>query len=90
MFSRTNNVRQTVATIANASGFKADADAVNALRVTTTGGKISIFLNGQPVKAIRAQIPDGALRFGMHAEVGKAVDNMPPILVKSYNVTSGQ
>jgi hypothetical protein len=90
LFSRTNNVWQTVVTIPNAPGFKADADAVNALRVTTTGGKISIFLNGQPVKAIRAQIPDGALRFGTHGEVGKVVDKIPLILVKSFKVTSGQ
>jgi hypothetical protein len=90
LFTRANSVWQTVATIPNAPGFKADADAINALRVTTTGGKISIFLNGQLVKAIRAQLPDGALRFGMHAEVSKAVDKIPPILVKSFKVTSGQ
>jgi hypothetical protein len=90
LYSRANNAWQTIVNVPNAPGFKGDADAVNALRVTTTGGKISMFLNGQAVKAIRAQVPDGALRFGMHAQLDKAADTIPPILVKSFKVTSGQ
>ena len=82
---------QTIATVPNAPGFKADPGAVNALRVTTVGGKISIWLNGQPVKAVRAQIPDGAVRFGVYAQVDKAVEaGAPPVQLKSYKVTSGQ
>ena len=90
LFSRANNTWQTVMNVPSAPGFKADADAINALRVTTIGGKISMYLNGQPVKAIRAEIPDGVLKFGIHAQVDKAADTIAPILVKSFKVTSGQ
>jgi hypothetical protein len=90
LYSRTNGVWQTIANIANASGLKPEPDAVNALRVTTTGGRIRIYLNGQLVKAILAQVPDGSLRFGMYSQIDKAVDGASPILVKSYKVTSGQ
>jgi hypothetical protein len=77
-----------IATVPNAQGFK--PDTANALRVTTLGGKIVISLNGQLVKTIRAQIPDGALRFGIYGQLDKAVDGASPILVTSYKVTSGQ
>jgi hypothetical protein len=90
LYSRANNTWQTVVNVPNAPGFKGDADAINALRVTTIGGKISLYLNGQPVKAIRAQIPDGALKFGVHAQVDKGADGIAPIVVKSFKVTSGQ
>ncbi len=90
LYSRTNGVWQTIANIPNAPSLKPEPDAVNTLRVTTTGGRISIYLNGQLVKAIRAQVPDGSLRFGMYSQIDKAVDGAAPILVKSYKVTSGQ
>lgn len=90
LYSRTNGNWQTIATIPNAPGLKAEPDAVNALRVTTIGGKISVYLNGQLVKAIRAQIPEGSLRFGMYSQIDKGVDGAAPIPVKSFKVTSGQ
>jgi hypothetical protein len=90
LYTRTNGAWQTVVAIPNAPGLKPEANAVNALRVTTTGGKISIYLNGQLAKAVRAQVPEGNLRFGMYSQMDKGVDGSPPILVKSYKVTSGQ
>jgi len=90
LFSRTNGLWQTIATIPYAPGVKSGPDAVNALRVTTSGGKISVYLNSQLVKAIRAQVPDGKLRFGLYGQIDKPVDDEAPILVKSYKVTSGQ
>ena len=90
LFSKANNVWQTIASIPSPPAFKPEPDAVNVLRVTTIAGKISIYLNGQLEKAIRAQAPDGGLRFGMYAQIDKAVDGTTPILVKSYKVTSGQ
>ena len=77
-----------IATVPNAQAFK--PDATNALRVTTLGGKIVISLNGQLVKTIRAQIPDGELRFGIYGQLDKAADGASPILVTSYKVTTGQ
>jgi hypothetical protein len=90
LFSKANNVWQTILSVPNAPAYKSDPDAVNALRVTTVAGKIIIYLNGQLEKAIRAQSPDGNLRFGMYAQIDKGVDGTAPILVKSYKVTSGQ
>jgi hypothetical protein len=90
LWQKSNGTWQSVASVPNAPGFKPDADAVNAVRVTTAGGKIRVSLNGQLVKAIRAQIPDGSFRFGVFGQVDKGVDNAPPILVKSFKVTSGQ
>ena len=90
LFSKANNVWQTISSVSSAPAFKPEPDAVNVLRVTTVGGKISIYLNGQLEKAIRAQSPDGSLRFGMYAQLDKGVDGTTPILVKSYKVTSGQ
>jgi hypothetical protein len=78
-----------IATVPNAPGFKPDAS--NALRVTTLGGKIVISLNGQPVKTVRAQVPESdQLRFGLYGQLDKPADGAPPILVTSYKVTSGQ
>jgi hypothetical protein len=90
LFSKANNVWQTIFSIPGVPAFKPDADAVNVVRVTTLGGKITMYLNGQLEKAIRAQVPDGTFRFGMYAQIDKPADGTTPILVKSYKVTSGQ
>ena len=90
LYTRLNGVWQNIAMVPNPPGLKPEPDAVNALRVTTVGGKISVYLNGQLVKAVRAQIPEGNLRFGMYSQMDKAADGAAPILVKSFKVTSGQ
>jgi hypothetical protein len=68
-------------------GFKQEAP--NSLRVTTIGGKIAVFLNDQPVKTVRAQIPQSDLRFGIYGSLDKPTDGVSPITVTSYKVTSG-
>lgn len=88
LFSEANGVWTSIAKVPNAPGFKADGP--NALRVTTLGGKIAIFLNDQPVKKIRAQIPEGEFRFGVYGQLDKGTDGAPPITFSSYKVTSGQ
>jgi len=88
LWNQANGVWTSIAKVLNAPGFKADGS--NALRVTTLGGKIAISLNGQPVKMVRAQIPEGELRFGVYGQVDKGTDGAPPIVVSSYKVTSGQ
>ena len=47
LFSKANNVWQTILSVPNAPAYRSDPDAVNALRVTTIAGKIIIYLNGQ-------------------------------------------
>ena len=90
LFSKSNNVWQSISTVPSSPAYKSDPDAVNVLRVTTVGGKISMYVNGQLQKSIRAQSPDGSLRFGMYGQIDKGVDGSPPILVKDFKLTSGQ
>jgi hypothetical protein len=76
--------------IPNATGFKAGPNAVNSLRVTALAGKIAVYLNGTKIKLVRAQEPANSnLKFGMQVEVDKLVANVPPLLIKSFTVTSG-
>lgn len=88
LYTMTNGAWNTVFKVPNAPGFKADGP--NAVRVTTLGGKVAIFLNGQPVKTVRAQIPDGDLRFGIYGQLDKGADGAPPLIATSYKVTAGQ
>jgi hypothetical protein len=80
----------TVYEVENAPGFKADPDAVNAIRVAVKDGRITSFLNGSQIKVTRAQTPEGELRFGLYGQYDKVVDSIPVLRVKSYKVTTGQ
>jgi hypothetical protein len=88
LWTEANGAWTSIARVPNAPSFKADGP--NALRVTTLGGKIAISLNGQPVKTVRAQIPEGDFRFGVYGQVDKTTDAAPPIVISGYKVTSGQ
>jgi hypothetical protein len=61
----------------------------NAIEAIVKGSMISVLLNGKLVKTIRAQIPNGDLRFGFDLEVGRAA---PPgdFTIKSIKVTEAQ
>jgi hypothetical protein len=61
----------------------------NAIEAVVKGSTISVLLNGKLVKTIRAQIPNGDLRFGFDLEVGRAA---PPgvFTIKSIKVTEAQ
>ena len=90
LYNRANGNWQLVYTVLKAPSYKAEPNAMNALRVTTIGGKISVYLNNQLVKAVRSQIPDGSLRFGLYGQVNKTTEHVDPIKVSSFKVTSGQ
>lgn len=54
---------------------------------------IKLDKNGTQIRAIRAQVPAGKLRSGIFGELldnSKAVDNSPPIRVKSFKLTAGE
>jgi len=80
----------TVASVQNAPGFNSAANAVNSLRVTVLSGTITIYLNGQTVKSIRAQEPTGVMFFGMGASDDTAVANAPQVKVQGFSVTAGK
>lgn len=92
LFSRTGAPTwQTIFTVPSGPAFKSDPEAVNALRVVAKDGRITLYLNGTQIKApIRAQVPDGNLRFGMLGQYQKPTDAPPAIRVKSFKVTAGE
>ena len=88
LWTETNGAWNIIFKVPNAPGFKAEGS--NAFRVTTLGGKIAVSVNGQPVKTVRAQVPEGEFRFGVFGQLDKLAENATPIVVTSYKVTSGQ
>jgi hypothetical protein len=63
---------------------------VNSVRVVVKNGTITIIVNGQTVKTIRAQIPSDDLKFGFR--VGNWVSSTTPVSfgIVSYKVTAGE
>jgi hypothetical protein len=61
----------------------------NAIEAIVKGSTISVLLNGKLVKAIRAQIPKGDLRFGFDLEVGRAT-SPGDFMIESIKVTEAQ
>jgi len=64
--------------------------ATNTVRVIAKDGKITLMLNGTVLKAVRAQVPEGNLRFGAYAEIQTNIDDGPSVEVTSYSVTTGE
>ncbi len=64
--------------------------ATNTVRVIAKAGKIRLLLNGTELKAVRAQVPAGNLRFGAYAEIQTNLDKPPLVEVTSYSVTAGE
>jgi hypothetical protein len=90
MFKRAAGVYSTIFTAAAGPAFKSAPDAVNSLRIVAgQDQKLTISLNGAPVKVIRAQMPAGPLRFGVFGETEKAPDSDVQVLVKNFKVTTG-
>ncbi len=73
-----------------AAALKVEPDAVNSIRVLALAGKLTLSVNGQTVKVVRAQVPAGNLRFGMEAQTDTGPEAPLVVNVKSYNVTTGQ
>jgi hypothetical protein len=90
MYRKTSGNFAILFFVQNTPAFNAAADAVDSLRVVATSDqKLTITLNGQPIKVIRAQIPPGQLQFGIFARIDKAIDSDVLIRVKNFSVTSG-
>jgi hypothetical protein len=90
MFKKAAGNYATVFTVANSPAFNSTPDAVNSLRIVATSDqKLTVTLNGQPVKVIRAQAPQGQLLFGVFGQTDKAPDSDILIRVKNFSVTSG-
>ena len=61
---------------------------VNSVRAVVKNGTITIIVNGQTIKSVRAQIPTGDFKFGLGGTYGKP--SAKPVLfpVHSYKVTA--
>ncbi|HZZ24409.1 MAG TPA: hypothetical protein VFE60_18290 [Roseiarcus sp.] len=91
LYKRAAGVFSTIFTApADNSPFKAEPDAVNLRVIVSKDGKLTISLNGKPVKVIRALAPQGTMRFGFMAELdGKPPDAPTEIRLKGYKVIAG-
>lgn len=90
LFNRSAGAWQEIFAIADAPGFKAEPGAANDLRVNAVDGRITVFLNGNQLRAVRAQVPAGRLRFGIWGQYDKAADNLGQIQATAFKVTAGK
>jgi hypothetical protein len=90
MYKKSAGNFTTLFTVLNSPAFNAAQDAVNSLRVVATPDqKLTVTLNGQAVKAIRAQVPTGPQLFGLFGQLDKALPADIAIKVTNFSVTSG-
>ncbi len=90
MYKNTAGSFAVLFTVQNFPGFNAAQDAVNSLRIVATADqKLTVTLNGQAVKVIRAQMPTGPLLFGMTAQVDKSLPADITVKVTGFSVTAG-
>jgi hypothetical protein len=87
LYRKSNGKWNTIFEVAD-SGVVKPAPEVNTVRALAKGGKITAFVNGQQIKAIRAPMPQNAPRFGLYAESGK-LEKPVAIHFSSYLVTEG-
>ena len=77
-------------TAANNSLAKTGPTDVNSVRAVVKNGTITVIVNGQTVKSVRAQIPGGDLKFGFHGEYHNPSAKPVSFPVRSYKVTAGE
>ena len=88
LWRETNNKWSTVWVAPTNNLVKTGPTDVNSVRAVVKNGTITVIVNGQTVKSVRAQIPGGDLKFGFYAEHNKP--SATPVLfpVRSYKVTA--
>jgi hypothetical protein len=88
LVKRANNQWSTIWEAATNNVIKTGPTDVNSVRAIVKNGAITVIVNGQTIKSVRAQIPSGDLKFGFHAEYNKT--SATPVLfpVRSYKVTA--
>jgi len=63
---------------------------VNSVRAVVKNGTVTVIVNGQTIRSVRTQMPNGDLRFGFKAEYDKTSATPVEFPVRSYKVTSGE
>lgn len=86
-----NNNWTTLMPATKVAAIKAEPGSENTLRAVVKDGKITFFVNGAQVKALRAQISDTSNKFGFFGgSVSHPPANPRVTLIKSYGVTEAQ
>ena len=63
---------------------------VNSVRAVVRSGTITVIVNGQTLKSVRAQMQSGDLKFGFYGEYLKTSTTPVLFTVRSYKVTAGE
>ncbi|MBI1868824.1 MAG: hypothetical protein HYS06_11120 [Methylocystis sp.] len=63
---------------------------VNSIRAIVKNGLITVIVNGNTIRRVRANIPDGDLKFGFFGEYNVTSREAVPFNVHTYKVTSGE
>jgi hypothetical protein len=90
LYKRTNNQWSMVWEAPTNNLVKTGPTDVNSVRAVVKNGTITVIVNGQTVKSVRAQIPNGDLKFGFFAEYTKTSATPVLFTVHSYKVTAGE
>lgn len=89
LYKLTGNKWSTVwETPANNSLVKTGPTDVNSVRAVVKDGTITVIVNGQTVKSVRALFPSGNLKFGFGAEYNEPSAKPVLFTVHSYKVTA--
>jgi hypothetical protein len=89
LYKKTDGNYGKVFSVVNSPAFNASPGAVNSLRVVADADqKLTVYLNGNAVKAVRTPAPTGLLRFGMFVELTKAPPSDVVIRVKNFSVNA--
>jgi len=75
-------------TPANNNLVKTGPTDVSSVRAVVKNGTVTVIVNGQTVKSVRAQIPAGDFKFGFAVEYNKTSAAPVSFAVHSYKVTA--
>ncbi len=90
LYKLANNKWSTVWELPNAAAIKASPADVISLRAVVKGNTITVIVNGQTIKSVRAQIPSGDFKFGFYGQYGNASAAPVEFAVRSYKVTEAK
>ena len=90
LYKLANNKWSTVWELPNAAAIKTGPADVISLRAVVKGNTITVIVNGQTIKSVRAQIPSGDFKFGFYGQYGNASAAPVELAVRSYKVTDAK
>ncbi len=89
-FKKVNNAWTTVFTGLKVEGFNPAPGASHEIVVQAKAGVLTLSVDGVKIKTIRAQMPVGALQFGVFTQATVSVDPPATIQITQFAVTAAQ